>query len=158
MAGNDVDRAWDLMESERFCMLSTWNGQALRSRPMGAFVRRKENAIWFFTDQRAHKDDEIRAFAQVNLAFADPDRQTYVAVSGSAQLSDDRAKIRELWSIPTRFWWDSAEDPNIRLIKVTPRTAEFWDGPGNLLGSLTVAFGVLTGTHPHVGERKNVTM
>ncbi len=62
MAGNDVDRAWDLMESVRFCMLSTWTGQALRSRPMGAFVRRKENAIWFFTQHLEvgfRRDDQV---------------------------------------------------------------------------------------------------
>jgi len=158
MPDNDVDRAWNLMESVRFCMLSTWNGQELRSRPMGAFIRRNENAIWFFTDRRAYKDDEIRSYPRVNVAFADPDRQAYVAVSGSAQVSDDRAKIRELWSIPTRFWWDGPEDPNIRLIKITPHTAEFWDGPGNLAGSLKVAFGLLTGTHPDAGEKKKVAM
>jgi general stress protein 26 len=158
MPDNDVDRVWDLMESVRFCMLSTWNGQELRSRPMGAFVRRNDNAIWFFTDQRAHKDEEIRDYPQVNVAFADPGAQTYVAVSGSAHMSDDRAKIRELWSIPTRFWWDGPDDPDIRLIKVTPHSAEFWDSPGNLISSLKVTFGLLTGTHPKSGERGKVAM
>jgi general stress protein 26 len=38
---------------------------------------------------------------------------------------NDRAKIRALWSIPTKFWWDSPDDPNIRLIGLTPHTAEF---------------------------------
>lgn len=158
MPETDAGRAWDLMESVRFCMLSTWNGEELRSRPMGAFVRRDEDAIYFFTDQRAHKDDEIRRYPQVNVAFADPSGQKYVAVSGTAQVSDDRAKIRELWSIPTKFWWDGPDDPDIRLIKVTPHVAEFWDAPGNLVSSLKVTFGLITGTHPSSGERKKVAM
>ena len=37
-----IDRVWELMESVRFCMFSTWNGSKLRSRPMGAFVQRQE--------------------------------------------------------------------------------------------------------------------
>ncbi len=158
MSGTDVDRAWDLMESMRFCMLSTWNGRELRSRPMGAFVRHDEDAIYFFTDARAHKDDEIRQYPQVNVAFADPGGQKYVAVSGTAQVSADRGKIRELWSIPARFWWDSPDDPSIRLIKVTPHGAEYWDAPGNVLSSLKVTFGLLTGTHPSSGERRKVAM
>jgi len=154
----DINRVWDLIESVRFCMLSTWNGRELRSRPMGAFVRRDENAIWFFTDARAHKDEEILRYPEVNLAFADPHAQTYVALSGTARMSDDRAKIRALWSIPPRFWWDSPDDPAIRLIRVTPRAAEFWDAPGNLVSSLKVAFALVTGTHPESGERKKVAM
>jgi general stress protein 26 len=125
MPDNVVDRVGSLMEAVRFWMLSTWNGHELRSRPMGAFVRRDEGAIYFFSDERAHADDEIRQYPQVNVAFADPHAQKYVAVSGTAEVGADRAKIRELWSVPTRFWWDSPDDPHIRLIKVTPHTAEY---------------------------------
>ena len=53
-------------------MLSNWTGTELRSRPMGAFVRRAEGAIYFFTDECTHKDDEIRQYPQICLAFADP--------------------------------------------------------------------------------------
>src|SRR5579864_4171229 len=56
------------MASIRFCMFSNWNGERLHSRPMGAFVRRAEDAIYFFTDDRAHKDEEIRAYP----GFASP--------------------------------------------------------------------------------------
>src|SRR3954467_8789480 len=48
MAG-DVDKAWDLMEEVQICMLVTHDGSNLRARPMGAYVRRHENAIYFLT-------------------------------------------------------------------------------------------------------------
>ena len=32
--------------------------------------------------------------------------------------TDDRAKIRELWSSFDKAWWDSADDPDIRLLVV----------------------------------------
>ena len=86
MAQADVNRVWTLMESVRFCMLSTWTGTELRSRPMGAFVRRDEGLIYFFTDGRAHKDEEISAYPQVCLAFGDPTEQQYVSVSGVAEV------------------------------------------------------------------------
>ncbi len=31
---------WELIASIWICLLSTWNGNKLHSRPMGAFVRR----------------------------------------------------------------------------------------------------------------------
>jgi general stress protein 26 len=101
------------MESVQFCMLSTWNGTKLRSRPMGAFVQRQEGVIYFFTDVRAHKDEEIREFPKVCLAFAETGGQKYVSVSGIAEINSDRNKIKELWSIPVKIWWESPEDPNI---------------------------------------------
>ncbi|HVV63429.1 MAG TPA: pyridoxamine 5'-phosphate oxidase family protein [Pseudolabrys sp.] len=155
----DIERVWDLMEQVRFCMLSTWDGKRLRARPMGAFVRRAESAIYFFTDARAHKDGEIERFPQVCVAFADPGGQNYVSVSGSAEISTDRAKIEELWAIPAKVWWKTPDNPNLRLIKVTPHDAEFWDSPGNVISSIKVAFALMKGDVPrHAGEHKKVTL
>ncbi len=158
MSQAPIDRIWDLMESVRFCMLSTWNGKHLRSRPMGAFVRRQESLLYFFTDLRAHKNEEIDRFPQVCLAFADPDGQKYVSVSGTAEVTSDRQKIRELWSIPPRVWWETPEDPNIRLIKVRPEEAEYWDSPGNLISSVKIAFAIATGAHINHGDHKKVSL
>jgi general stress protein 26 len=157
MAEATVDHVWDLMERVRFCMLSTWSGTRIRSRPMGAFVARNEGAIYFFTDIRAHKDEEIAAFPQVCLGFADTGGQKYVSVLGRAEVLADLHKIRELWSIPVEIWWKSPEDPNIRLIKVTPLDAEYWDSPGNAISSIKVAFALATGAHVHYGEHKKVS-
>src|SRR4051812_41681239 len=158
MANNDVEHVWKLIKSISFCMLSTWTGSELRSRPMGAFVRPKEGLIYFLTDVRAHKDEEIREFPKVCLAFADPHRQKYVSISGSAKTVIDRQKIEDLWSIPAKIWWESPEDPNIRLITVTPEHAEYWDAPGNVISDIKVALGLLTGTHPDPGDHMKVDM
>src|SRR3954451_4128107 len=158
MANNDVERVWELIGSISFCMLSTWTGNRLRSRPMGAFVRPQEGIIYFLTDERAHKDDEIRQFPKVGLAFADPHGQKYVSISGTAQMSADRKKIEELWSIPAKLWWETPDDPNIRIIAVTPEEAEYWDAPGNLISNLKVAFTMMTGKHLDPGDHKKVAI
>lgn len=156
MAQTSVERVWDLMESIRFCMLATRDGERLHARPMGAFVRREENAIHFLADVRRHKDDEIRAYPQVCVAFAETGGQKYVSVSGRAEVSNDRGKIRELWSIPAKIWWDSAEDPNIRVITVTPEVAEYWDSPGTIISDLKMAVALATGTHPDPGDHRRL--
>lgn len=156
MAENDVDRAWQLMESIRLCMFSNWDGRRIRSRPMSAFVRRDEGALYFFTDERAHKDDEIRRYPEVCLAFADTGGQKYVSVSGTAQLSANREKIKQFWSVGAKVWWGDSDNPNLRLIAVRPVEAEFWDSPGRLISGLKVAFALATGTHLDPGEHKHV--
>ena len=158
MAENDVERVWELIASIWICMLSTWNGNRLHSRPMGAFVRRNENAVYVLADRRRHKGDEIHQYPQVCLAFAETRGQKYVSISGIAEVSFDREKIKELWSIPAKVWWDSPEDPNICVIKVKPEEAEFWDAHGTLLSNVKMAIAVATGSQIDAGEHRKVPM
>jgi|SRR5215469_12066950 len=158
MVKTDCERVWQLMKSISFCMLSNWDGRRLRSRPMGALVRPGEGAIYFFTDDRTHTEDEIRRYPKVCLAFADVRRQKYVSVSGTAEISCERSRIQELWVIPAKVWWRTPDNPHIRLIKVTPEDLEYWEAPGNLISSLDVAIALLTGRHPSAGKHKKVAL
>src|SRR5215469_9224746 len=111
----DIDRVWDLMKKINICMLASWDGRELHARPMGAYVRREDNAVFFLTDARKHKEDEIAHYSKVCLAFADTASQKYVSLSGPAQIANDRAMVRELWGTPAKAWWDSPYDPNIHV-------------------------------------------
>jgi general stress protein 26 len=155
---DDTDRVWELMKKISICMLTTWDGRELHARPMGAYVRREDNAVYFLTDAQRHKDDEIQAYPQISLAFADTGGQKYVAVSARAVVSNDRAKIKELWGTPAKAWWDSPDDPNIRVLKVTPMDAEYWDSPGTVVSYVKMATAAMTGGRPDMGENRKVTM
>ena len=154
----NVDRVWELMKKIGFAMLVTRDGDKLRSRPMSAYPEREENAIYFLTDARHHKDEEIARSASVNLSFADAGSQKYVSVSGNAAISNDRTKIKELFSTPAKAWWHSADDPNIRVLKVTPDDAEFWDAPGSVISYVKMAAAAVTNTRPDIGDNRKVAM
>lgn len=154
----DQDRAWDLMKKIGFAMLVTRDGNKLRARPMSAYLARDENMIYFLTGARHHKDEEIARNPQVNLSFADAGSQTYVSLTGTAAVSNDRNKIRDLFTTTAKAWWDSAEDPNIRLLKITPDDAEFWDSPGTVVSYVKMAAAAVTGTRPDIGDNRKVSM
>jgi general stress protein 26 len=158
MADNDTDRAWDLMEKIGFAMLVTRDGDKLRSRPMAAYIDRDDSQIYFLTDARRHKDEEIAAHPQINLSFANASAQKYVSVTGTAEVSNDRAKIKELFSTPAKAWWDSADDPNIRVLKFTPDDAEYWDSPGTAVSYVKMAAAAISNTRPALGENRKVSM
>lgn len=155
---DDTHRVWELMEKFTICMMSTWVGQELRVRPMSANLNRERNEICFLTDMRWHADDEIAKYPKLALSFADNDDQKYVAVSGRGAISNDRARIKELFSIPEKAWWESADDPNIRLLTVTPTGAEYWDGRGKVASYLSMAMAAATGSRPDVGEKRKVSL
>jgi general stress protein 26 len=154
----DTDRAWELMKKIGFAMLVTRDGDKLRARPMGAYLERESNAIYFLTDARRHKDEEIARDPNINLSFANAGDQKYVSVTGTAVVSNDRARIKQLFSTPAKAWWDSAEDPNIRVLKITPDDAEFWDSPGSVISYVKMAAAAVTGTCPDLGDNRKVAM
>jgi general stress protein 26 len=155
---HDIARVWELMKDIGYAMLVTSEDDRLRARPMAAFVEHDEHAIYFLTDARHHTEDAIARSPAVNLSFADISSHKYVSVSGRAATSNDRAKINELFATPARAWWDNADDPNIRVLKITPDEAEFWDSPGGLVTYVKMAAAVVSGTRPAVGDKRKVAM
>lgn len=159
MAETDsVDRVWELAKKISFCMLATRDGEEIRARPMAAYLRREEDAVYFLTDARHQNDDQIRVHPNVCLAFADAGDQKYVTISGRASVSSDRAKIKELWGTPAKAWWDSPDDANIRVLKFTPKDAEYWDARGKVVAYVKMAAAAVTGSRPDYGENKKVAM
>jgi general stress protein 26 len=130
----DTTKVWDLAEKISFCMLTTQTGSELRARPMSAYVERLENAFYFLTDVASHKDDEIAERPHVCLAFADSKGQKYVSVSGTAEV------------------------PSIRVLKVTPTSAEYWDSPGSVISYIKMAAAAVSSTRPDMGDNGKVEM
>lgn len=156
----DQARVWELIEEIGLCMLVSHDGHGdeLRARPMSAHARRDEDAIYFLTDLRSHKDDEIEINENVCLCFGDNGSYKYVSVSGTANLLDDRNRVAELWSTAARAFWESKDDPNIRILKVRPAMAEFWDSPGKIVTTVKMAAAAVTGSRPDLGSNRKVLL
>jgi general stress protein 26 len=158
MSETDLDRVWEIMEDVAVCMVTTHAGGRMRSRPMHAIPERDEGAIYFVTDTRGAKDDEIAAAPDVCLAFVDIGDNTYLSITGRAEMSRDPAKAEELWSTEAQAWWPRGpQDPAVRVLRVIPEAAEYWDTRGN---SITVALKLIAarmaGKQPDLGENKKV--
>lgn len=153
-----IDRIWELAKDIDFCMFTTWNGEQQASRPMSARVKREENAIYFLTTADTEKIDELTKFPNVSLGFADNAKHSYVVIAGKAVVSNDRAKIKDLWSPFDKAFWEGEDDPQIRLITVTPEDAELWDGPNGVIAGAKMLFAVATGATPDMGDNAKVSL
>jgi general stress protein 26 len=151
-----VDRVWELAKKIDFCMFVTWDGERQQARPLSSRVERDEHAIYFLVSAEGHKNSQIDRFPVVNLSYADPGAMKYISISGQAEVSNDRAKIKELWSDFDKAWWDDENDPDIRLLTVTPERAELWDSPGKLIAIATMLTAAVTGAKPDFGDNATV--
>jgi general stress protein 26 len=151
-------KVWALMAKIGFCMLASRDGDEIRARPMAAYVEEEDGKVYFLTDKESAKEEEVAEHPEVCLAFADAGAQKYVSVSGDAALSNDRERIRKIWSPAAKAWWEGPDDPAIRLLAVTPRDAQYWDSPGTILSYVKMAAAIVTASRPAVGEHAKVEM
>ena len=157
---NSIEKIRALTEDIDFCMLTTIDAGHMRSRPMSTQQTEFDGDLWFFTSDNTHKIDEIAKDNRVCAAYAKPDSDTYVSISGRAEMVKDRAKMEELWSPILKAWFpDGLEDPHLCLLKVTAEQAEYWDSPS---GKLVQLFGfvkaIATGEEADWGENKKVIL
>ena len=55
-------------------------------------------------------------------------------------------------------YFHALDDPNIRVLKITPDDAEFWDSPGSVISYVKMAAAAVTGTRPDLGDNSQVAM
>ena len=140
-------------------MLTTRGPAGLRARPLQARPDREGKTIWFITDARSSKEWEIAADHEIGLVFIDNNKSIYLSITGSAEELRDRNVAASIWQATDQIWWDGPDDPNVGLLRFTPRAAELWDGPSS---KTIVAFEFLkshiTGAKPHLGENCKMTI
>jgi general stress protein 26 len=154
----DVARVWTLIEDIGLCMFASHDADVIRARPMQAIARKDENAIFFLTDAGGHKDEEIAADETVCLCFAKPGEGKFLAVAGHARVLNDRGLIQDLWSVAANAWWKGPEDPNVRAIEVTPKDAQFWEGPHGVVAIIAMVAAAATAGMPVLGDQRKVDL
>jgi general stress protein 26 len=155
-----IDRVWDVIEKVGVCMLTTRFAGGLRARPLEARPDREAALIFFVTDLRGAKDDEIAAHPDVCLTFIDPEAKAYLSITGTAEVIQDARKAAEIWRKTDDVWWPGGpQDPNARVLRIEPSTAELWDGPSSkAVAVYEFAKARLTGVKPNLGEKRKVTV
>lgn len=141
-ATEDLERLAGLIEQMKVGMLTTIAPDgSMRSRPLQTLLMDAQARLWFFTEAESPKTEEMQAHDhQVCLSYADPDKMTYVSVSGTGRIVRDRDRMRELWTPFAKAWFPrGVDDPALALLEVRLDKAELWDAPG----SATMRFGGL---------------
>ncbi len=158
---DDIKKLWGLIKDIKFGMLTTQEPDGtLRSRPMANQKEEFDGTLWFFTGASSAKVDEVQREHHVNVSYADPDNDRYVSVSGMAQLVRDRQKMEDLWNPVLKAWFPQGlDDPDLALLKVDARQAEYWDSPnGAVVHLLGLAKAVATGQPAQSGENEKISL
>src|SRR5690606_16812890 len=101
-----------------FCT-AVGTGKSNASRPMSVQKVDDEGNLWFMSANDSHCNAEIGMDPYVRLYFQGSAHSDFMVLSGKATISEDRAKIKELWEPIMKTWFTEGEnDPRISVIRV----------------------------------------
>jgi general stress protein 26 len=153
------DRIWDVIEHAGVCMFTTRSAAGLRARPLEPRPDREAGIIWFVTDRRSAKEQEIERDSEVALVFIDHGAKAYLSLTARAEMLADHAKAAEIWKRTDNVWWRGPHDRNVCVLRITPITAELWDGPASkAIAIFEFAKARFTGAKPKLGENRKMTV
>jgi general stress protein 26 len=154
-----LGRVWDIIALVGVCMLTTRFGGGLRARPLESRPDRDAGIIWFVTDLHSAKEYEIESDNNVGLVFIDANANAYLSITARAEVRRDDAKTAEIWKPTDNMWWKGPDDPNVCMLRVSPLTAELWDGPASkAVAAFEFVKARLTGGEPNLGECRKVVV
>jgi general stress protein 26 len=155
-ANDELDRLAGLVERIKVGMLTTIGQDgSMRSRPLQTLLMDEQARLWFFVEADSPKTGEMAAHEdQVCLSYADPDKMSFVSISGTGRVVRDRERMRELWTPFAKPWFPGGvDDPALALLEVRLDKAELWDAPGSATMRMTgLVKALATGDKRALGE------
>ena len=124
-----IAAAKEIMQSAGNCALITLDEEGNpRVRAMDPFAPEEDLTIWFGTNSRSRKVDQIKKDPRVSLYYLDKDASGYVIINGKARLVNDPNEKEKRWKAEWEaFYPDKNED--YLLIEVTPIWMEVLSPP-----------------------------
>lgn len=120
----------ELVDKASTCFFCTnlQSGQPFATRPMSVQKLDEKGIFWFLSANDSHKNAELATNPQVQLLFQGSDYSDFLTLFGTATISEDKQKIKELWNPILKTWFtEGVDDPRISVIRVEPASGYYWD-------------------------------
>jgi general stress protein 26 len=144
-----------LAEDIRVCMFITQSVDTAdtdHTRPMSTVEVEENGTLWFYTDVRSIKAEEVNKERIVHLVYSHPGKESFMDVWGTARIVKDQQQIKDKWSPLLKAWFpNGVDDPNIALLRVEPIKSYYWDAEaGKMMSFIKMAAAAITGKR--IGE------
>jgi len=157
-----LEKFKSLVKGVNICMFITNNRSDAdtHTRPMATVDVEDDGTLWFYTDIRSIKVDEVTTDQDVHLVYAHPGKDSFLDLWGTASVVTDRQQIKDKWTPMVKVYFSGgADDPNLALLKVKPQDCYYWDvESGKMVYFLKAAASVVTGKRLAEGAEGNLQL
>ncbi len=130
-----IDAAREIMTSAGTCALITVDDEGNpRVRAMDPFLPENDFTVWFGTNPKSRKVDQIKNNPKVTLYYLDSDKSGYVTIHGVAQIVDDKSEKENRWKDQWEAFYQNKTNDYL-LIKVSPQWMEVLSYSRGIVGN-----------------------
>jgi general stress protein 26 len=139
-----------LAEDIRMCMFITHSldtADTDHTRPMSTVEVEEDGTLWFYTDIRSIKVEEVNKERTVHLVYSHPGKESFMDVWGTGRIVKDQQQIKDKWTPFLKAWFpNGSDDPNIALLQIKPIKSYYWDAEaGKMVSFIKMAAAAITG-------------
>jgi general stress protein 26 len=163
---DELELFYEKVEDLEVAMMTTIRADGhLESRAMATQKRAAGADLWFVSARDTAKVRDLERDPHLNLAYYKDRTREWISVSGLAALTDDRAKIRELYEPDWKIWFSdegderhgTSDDPRLVLIGVQIHSAVFLElNKPQPVVLFELVKGFVSGDTPELGETHRV--
>ncbi|KQR20814.1 pyridoxamine 5'-phosphate oxidase family protein [Microbacterium sp. Leaf151] len=153
--GSELDTLNELLKKFRFAMVTTRaEDGALHAHPLTVQETESDGDLWFIVGSDASAVSHVRRDPKIGLSFSSD--STWLSLAGKAEVVDDLAKLKELWSTSVEAWFpDGPESPGVTLLRVNTLSGEYWGSAGGRIATaIALVTSKVTGERPQGGENE----
>lgn len=163
---DELNKMYEHIADVEIAMMTTRRVDGhLQSRAMATQKQAPGADLWFVTREGMPKLADIENDPHVNLAYYKDRTREWISISGQANISRDRALIRQLYATDWKAWFPdegdprhgTPDDPRMVLIGVDVHAAVFLevDKPQPVV-LYEVVKGWVTGSMPDIGTMHHI--
>lgn len=119
-----------------------------------------EGNLWFLFSSESETHSNLQKNKHISVLYADISSYNFLSINGIAEISQDKLRIDKYWNKMIEAWFEKGkEDPNIRILRITPSEAHYWDNKSNkLVTFLKVAASAISGQKLDIGREGNLNV
>ena len=150
LVGKDaVERIREVVKKTESCFFCTAvsTGGSGATRPMAVQDVDDAGTLWFLSASDSRKNRELAGAPAARLFFQSSEHSGFLTLTGSATVTRDRKKIKDLWKPVLKVWFTEGEDdPRITVIRVRPSGGYYWDNKhGSAVAGIKMLIGAAIG-------------
>ena len=160
---NPYKTLWHLIKDIKFGMFCHRHADGrLHAHPLTTQKRSldEKGMLYFFVSRATELGQRVQADGNVCVTYGDLKEDTWVSVSGTARINEDRGLKEKLFNPMVKAWFPGGvDDPDMELVEVHIEHAEYWDiHESKMTQLLKMAKAAVTGNPPHMGEHKELNL
>jgi general stress protein 26 len=143
-----VEEIREIAKHARFCLFGTaLTSPPVTVRPMTVQSVDDAGALWFLSGRSTHTNQHIAKDPLVQLFFANPEKQEFLTLDGTATIHTDRATREAHWTPFAKTWFNlGVDDPDLTVLRFQPAAGYYWDNKhGKTVAFLKSTAGMLVG-------------